>query len=264
VVDATFDDIDITYELLERPARPPDHEALNLVLLELAEQIAVAPQTLLQKLAEQALVLCRAGSAGVSLLDRDGPEPVFRWHALAGEYVVHRNGTMPFPESPCGITIDRNTTQLMYMPERRFSAMRATPRIFEALLYPFHKNSHPVGTVWVVSHSKEHKFDAEDGRIVKVLATFASVGHTLYQHNVELLEAKASLEREAQERQTAEAQVRTALEELRRSQAVLTDRNADLERFEQAVVGRELRMIEIEKENARLKAELERSKESPP
>jgi hypothetical protein len=116
----------------------------------------------------------------------------------------------------------------------------------------------------VVSHSKEHKFDAEDGRIVKVLATFASVGHTLYQHNVELLEAKASLEREAQERQTAEAQVRTALEELRRSQAVLTDRNADLERFEQAVVGRELRMIEIEKENARLKAELERSKESPP
>jgi hypothetical protein len=59
------------------------------------------------------------------------------------------------------VTIDRKTTQLMYLPERFFPAMRAAPRIFEALLFPFYVNSEGVGTVWVVAHKEERKFDAE-------------------------------------------------------------------------------------------------------
>jgi hypothetical protein len=257
---ATLHDVDITSELGKRPARQPDHEQVNLALVDLAQEIARAPQNILQKLVEYALELCSAGSAGVSLLEDDESEPVFRWHALAGEYVVHRDGTMPRSASPCGITIDRNAVQLMYLPERYFPAMRAAPRIFEALLYPFHRTSEPIGTVWVVSHTEERKFDAEDARIIKLLASFASAGHTLYQRNAELLEVKASLEREAHERKTAEAHLRKTLEELRQSEGVLMDRNAELERFEQAVVGRELRMMELEKDVARLKVEVERLK----
>jgi hypothetical protein len=260
---ATLNDIDISHELHQRPARQADHERVNFVLVQLAQEIALAPENILQKLAEQALDLCRAGSAGVSLLESDEPEPVFRWHALAGEYVVHRHGTMPRSGSPCGITIDRNSTQLMYLPERFFPAMRAAPRIFEALLYPFNVASDPVGTVWVVSHKEDRKFDAEDARIIKLLASFASAGYTLHQRNAELLKTKASLENEAQERKTIEARLRSTLHELEKSEAVLTERNADLESFERAVVGRELKMIELERENARLKAELEQSKPNP-
>jgi hypothetical protein len=99
---ATLDDIDISHELYRRPARQPDHERVTFALAELAQEIAVAPENILQMLAELALDLCRGDSAGVSLLESHEAEPVFRWHALAGEYVVHRHGTMPRSGSPCG------------------------------------------------------------------------------------------------------------------------------------------------------------------
>src|SRR5688500_10988181 len=60
-------------ELRRRPSRSPDHVAENRALLGLAQEMAVAPSGILQRLAETALTLCRAHSAGLSLLeDGDG------------------------------------------------------------------------------------------------------------------------------------------------------------------------------------------------
>ena len=61
-----------TVELDRRPSRPPDHAAENRALIALAQQLAVSPMGILQTLAETALTLCGAHSAGISLLEPDG------------------------------------------------------------------------------------------------------------------------------------------------------------------------------------------------
>ncbi|WP_447978628.1 hypothetical protein [Candidatus Nitrospira bockiana] len=53
-------------------------------------------------------------------------------------------------------------------------------------------------------------------------------------------------------------QVRELLRKLEESKAELQDKIHDLEKFEQVVVGRELRMIELERENQALKQALQR------
>ena len=135
---------------------------------------------MLQKLVEIAVELCAAHTAGISLLEGD----VFRWEAVAGVFASYRNGTMPRGASPCGVCIDRDATQLMYMPARCFPALQAEPHFVEALLIPFHDHGKAVGTVWIVSHDSERKFDREDERIVRTLAQFASAGWQLWRASV--------------------------------------------------------------------------------
>ena len=95
---------------------------------------------------------------------------------------------MPRDQSPCGVCIDRNATQLMHLADRCFPALLAEPRFVEALLIPFHINGKPVGTVWVVSHTEDRKFDQEDERIVRELSLFASAGWQLLQTSEALAE----------------------------------------------------------------------------
>ncbi len=87
---------------------------------------------------------------------------------------------MPRAASPCGVCIDENVTQLMHLPDRHFPALRAEPRFIEVLLIPFRVHGRPVGTVWIVSHTDERKFDREDERVVRTLAQFASAGWQLW------------------------------------------------------------------------------------
>jgi signal transduction histidine kinase len=167
---APFADVDIRDELRTRPCRSPDYERENRALAVLAREMASNPRNMLQKLVEVAADLCDAHTAGISLLDGD----VFRWEAIAGVMAHERGGTMPRATSPCGVCIDQNTTQLMRMPHLCFPAVSADANCVEALLIPFYHRGSPIGTVWIVSHSEDRKFDAEDERIVSVLAQFAS------------------------------------------------------------------------------------------
>jgi signal transduction histidine kinase len=173
---ATLADVDVRSELDTRPRRAPDYEREHGALAVLAREMADNPRNMLQKLAEIAVDLCECHTAGISLLDGD----VFRWEAVAGVFAAARGGTMPRAESPCGVCIDRDATQLMHLADRCFPALFAEPRFVEALLIPFHDHGAPIGTVWVVSHDDERKFDAEDERIVSVLAQFASAGWQLW------------------------------------------------------------------------------------
>ena len=74
-----------TAELSRRPSRPPDYAAENRALLTLAQEMATAPANILQKLADAALVSCRAHSAGLSLLEDDDQRSHFHWRAIAGQ-----------------------------------------------------------------------------------------------------------------------------------------------------------------------------------
>ena len=174
---AAFEEIDIRAALCARPQRSPDYEGEHRAIEVLAAEMATNPRNMLQKLAETAVELCRADTAGVSILEGD----VFRWEALAGVFASYRGSTMPRNASPCGVCIDQNATQLMHLPDRCFPALATDPPFVEALLIPFHDHGKPVGTVWIVAHNFERKFDQEDERVVRTLAQLASAGWQLWQ-----------------------------------------------------------------------------------
>jgi len=173
---ATLAEVDVRSELSTRRPRLPDSEGLDRALAILAREMTENPRRMLQRLVETARELCRADTAGISLLEGD----VFRWEAVAGVFASSRDGTMPRAASPCGVCIDENVTQLMHLPDRHFPALRAEPRFVEALLIPFRVRGRPVGTVWIVSHTDERKFDREDERVVQTLAQFAAAGWQLW------------------------------------------------------------------------------------
>lgn len=159
-------------ELLARPSRPPDYEADSGALLALAQSLAQAPESILQKLADTALALCRAGSAGVSLLDDAGRGS--RLRAVAGEWARYADGGMPREFSPCGTAIEQDAPMLCLRPERDFPYLApVTPVLEEGLIVPFRAGA-AVGTLWVVSHDPERRFDAEDLRRVTNLGAFAA------------------------------------------------------------------------------------------
>jgi signal transduction histidine kinase len=164
-----------TRELRMRPSRAPDFEAENGALKDLAHAFMGAPQAILQKLADVALRLCKAHSAGVTMLEQNNGEPVFRWCALAGKLAPHFGKTMPRAFSPCGMVIDHNALQLMTRPVRHFSCIKTlSPSIEEALLVPFYLNREPVGTIWVVAHDRARHFDSEDARLITSIGQFAA------------------------------------------------------------------------------------------
>ena len=115
---ALLTDVDIANELQTRRRRHPNHEHESLALGMLARELATNPRNMLQRLVEIAADLCTADTAGISLLDGD----VFRWEAVTGTYAAAKGGTMPRDESPCGVCIDRDATQLMHLADRCFPA----------------------------------------------------------------------------------------------------------------------------------------------
>ena len=185
-----LEDVVINSELLSRPCKAPNYEAENQALMALAQTLSDAPDKILQRLAETALQLCRADTAGISLMEQQDGAEVFRWEALAGVFSDRLNATMPRNASPCGTTIDRNATQLMYMAERVFPALKSKPPVVEALLIPFQVAGKPIGTVWVVAHDERRKFDQEDERIIKTLAQFASACWQLWRSHAVALAAQ--------------------------------------------------------------------------
>lgn len=170
-----------TAELSRRPARPADHVAENRALIALAREMVISPNSILQKLTETALTLCRAGSSGISLLEPDGEH--FHWPAITGAWSVHVGGGTLREFGPCGTVLDRNSPQLMCRPERHFDYLAAvTPGIEEALLIPFYLEGKAVGTIWVIAHDSTHRFEAEDLRVMTNLATFAAAAYQMLQN----------------------------------------------------------------------------------
>jgi signal transduction histidine kinase len=173
---ASLEEIITTESLARRAPRQPDLRAENDAFHALARQMANRPEGLLQALMQTAVRLCRAGSAGVSLLEptADGNE-VFRWVALAGVYQGHIGGTTPRDFSPCGTCLDRNAPQLYSRPARRFTYLnRVAPPVVEALVIPFGTDRPVLGTIWLVSHDESRRFDGEDVRVMTGLADFTA------------------------------------------------------------------------------------------
>lgn len=167
-----------TAELSRRPARPPDYAAENRALIALAQEMAASPEAILQKLADTALSLCHAHSAGLSILEEGDQKRSFHWRAIAGQWAPHLNGGTPRNFGPCGTVLDRNVALLFSHPERDFPYFgEVRPLLEEGLLIPFYVKGEAIGTIWVVTHDEGRRFDTEDLRVMTSLGTFASTAY---------------------------------------------------------------------------------------
>src|SRR5262249_44362070 len=153
-----------------------DYEHEHDAFLLLAAALGTASHDVLQKLADVAVDLCAAPTAGISLLEGDQ----IRWAAVAGVFASARGATFPRHENPSGVCIQCDGTQLMHLPDRCFRSLYADPRFIEMLLVPFHDRDGAIGTVWIASHSTARRFDREDERVLRVLAQYASAGWRLW------------------------------------------------------------------------------------
>ncbi|MDP8980018.1 MAG: sigma-70 family RNA polymerase sigma factor [Acidobacteriota bacterium] len=159
-----------------RPGRTRDGAREAAALRELTAQMATDPAGLLQCLTDFAVELCQAGSAGVSLTETtaDGQE-VFRWAVLSGAFASYVGGTTPRSWSPCGVSLDRGEPTLFRYPGRFFTYFQeAQPEIVEGLVIPFTDGQNVLGTIWIVSHDEQRRFDAEDVRLMGIPGNFAA------------------------------------------------------------------------------------------
>lgn len=211
-----------TCELGRRPARAPDFEAENRVLLRLSRSMAHEPHLVLKELVDSARELCHAASAGISLLDPEQGDikTQFRWMATSGDYDQLTGNTMPRDFSPCGTVLDQNRTLLMTDPTRYYPYMEVLPQpVREVLLVPFYRGTEPIGTVWVASHTTDRQFDQEDARLVTSLSQFAAAAVQV----IQTAEANHQLEEKA--RLTAEQGFERLAEENRRIGSFMIERD---------------------------------------
>ncbi len=168
-------------ELDMRPSRPPGYEAESQALVALSRDLATSPGTILQKLAETALTLCHAHSAGLSLLEDVDGRTRFHWRAIAGQWSPHVDGGTPRNFGPCGTVLDRNVAMICSHPELDFPYWAPIkPVLEEGLLIPFHIKGEAVGTIWVVAHDASRRFDAEDLRVMTNLGSFAAAAYQMW------------------------------------------------------------------------------------
>lgn len=169
-------DVLITEALASRQSRQPDLEAENRALHLLIQQFTDAPQSMLKTLVRIALELCRADTAGLSLLETASTnEFIFRWVAIAGALEFLEQSITPSNFSPCSTTLARNQVQLYARPERYFTYLHYPQfPIVEELLIPINVNNQPLGNLWIISHDEARLFDAEDLRLMTNLAGFST------------------------------------------------------------------------------------------
>jgi len=192
VVPVSLETVLITKELAGRAGRAPDFQAESQLLLELMRALKDADINLLQKLAETALQLCQAQSAGVSIEEEEQGRKVFRWHGAAGRWSPFAREIVPRELSLCATVVDTKAPLLMAYPERHFvyPPARVTP-LAELLIVPFEVAGAAVGTVWVIMHDDSRKFDREDLRLLTNLSEYASVAYQERQHRLHMQQALA-------------------------------------------------------------------------
>ena len=178
---ASFEDAIATRELNERPSREPAHALENEMVFRLFETLGSAPDTILTSLTAAALEACRAESAGITLLEPNGQDAIFRWHAVVGDLARCEGRRTPRWSSPWSIVIDSDAVQLFRSPALYFPDFEATPpvrpAVRELLLAPLRIDQTPIGALWAVHHSADGAFDREDARRLLQLGRFAGLAH---------------------------------------------------------------------------------------
>jgi PAS domain S-box-containing protein len=213
-------DVTITPQLWVRAPRSSNIDAETAAMRRLGDTMATEPSKTFQVCVDLALELCDADTCGISLRERtEKGEDIFRWIAMAGQLKHHLHGTTPRYFSPCGITVDGDAPLLMKRPELVYKYLDVGPAFHDVLLIPLtEKGGELEGTIWVVAHNPERKFDGEDARVMQRIAVFIATALHL---------AKLAQEAKAQATRQ-ELLFRQLIMEQRLSEAALREKEADL------------------------------------
>jgi signal transduction histidine kinase/CheY-like chemotaxis protein len=188
----------MTATLEDRPHRTPDFAAESASMHRLAQALTASDGAVLQTLADIALSLCDAGSAGICLFEQgDDGKPLLRWAALSGTCAASVDTTMPIDDSPSGMVLELGAAQLFSFPQRHFACLQhVQPEIIEEMVVPIPGQPERWGTLWVMCHDQKYVFDTEDRRILTSLANFTCAALTITR-------AKADAEARAAEAESA-------------------------------------------------------------
>ena len=108
--------------------------------------------------------------------------------ATAGRYQRFLNAILPSFPSACGLTIERRQPQLFRVSQQFFDLMGVdAPVVTDGILIPWEVEG-TCGTIWIMSHEKVEAFDAEDSRIMELLADFAAMAIRQDQQQKKLME----------------------------------------------------------------------------
>jgi signal transduction histidine kinase len=167
-----------------RSSRAPDYERESRALLALVTAQLDSREVLLQRIADFAMSLCCAQSAGISLLEHENGQRFYRWHSVAGAFANLRGLRTHSNDCPCEIVLEAGRPLLFTALLDDFPALAAgCAGVQEALVLPIESKGQQLGAIWVVSLEEHCRFCRED---VRVLSEFASVAGSA----LELVEAR--------------------------------------------------------------------------
>jgi signal transduction histidine kinase len=172
----------IATDILDRrPHRAPDFAAESSSMHRLARELTAQGGDVLQTLAQIAMDLCAAGSAGISLFEQGGDNRrILRWVGISGLCTRCVGTVVPIDDSPSGVALELGAAQLLSFPKHHFACLSiVTPEVVEELIIPIPGEPEPWGALWVMSHDEKHLFDAEDRRLLTSLANFTCAALTM-------------------------------------------------------------------------------------
>jgi hypothetical protein len=186
-----------------RRLHPYDPAMQMAGLQRLSSALLERPDTILQELAEAAVTLCGADSAGISIEREDGTDQEFyHWVATAGVYSNFLNAILPRNPSACGLCLERGAPQHFTVSKRFFDILGVeAPVVTDGILLPW-KTEDTRGTIFVMAHNRTEAFDENDARLMTMLADFAAMGYRQQKQHARII---------AQERAAAAATIANRL-----------------------------------------------------
>src|SRR3982751_3921647 len=205
----TIDDVLMPAELARRTSRPPDHAAENRALRALARALATDPSHVLHTVAHTVVELCRADSAGVSILEQDGEHAVLRWRATAG--ALGDGITTVAPEAiPWADVIAPDEVLLIRRAGAALGGIR--PPVYEHLLAPWMIGDKPGGALWAIAHTPDRNFDSEDARLLSSLVPFAAAAWQITAAVVQRDRGRSALRKSEEALKHSEERLRLTVE----------------------------------------------------
>jgi two-component sensor histidine kinase len=194
----------VSAALWDPPERAPYLQAEVTAFCELSKILADDPRVALRRFLETALRLCKAGSAGMSLLrSSETSQKTVHWEAISGALASHDGSDATRDFSVCGLCLEAGMTILLSRPERVFTYLRETrPSIVQDLIVPSYEHaSQPLGTLWIAHHDSVSQFSSDDARMMEQLAGQLILALRLleqareHRHALDLLESHRTAQR---------------------------------------------------------------------
>jgi len=179
ITDTGLEVLDVVTEgaLASRPSHARDIAAQMEAMKRIADCFLDKPEAVLQELVDAAVKLCGADSAGISIVKDDATdESYYHWVATSGEYSGFLNAVLPRYPSACGITLERGRSQVFRVNQTFFDIMGiSAPLVTDGILLPWQVDE-TRGTIFVMAHGRTEAFNADDNRVMQILADFAAMG----------------------------------------------------------------------------------------